>query len=276
MTSGRHVRLVSALGVLGLGACSGSDTTGPSQGHQMVNLSIATQSGSASAAGAPATETLTMGGHTLVIVKVELVLKKLELERVNASGECVTDDSSGASASDDEGQGHHERPEAKPEECASFETGPMLVDLPLGSGPQRVLSVQVDTGHYQKLEFKIHTPDADADDSTLLQQHPDIRRLSIRVRGTFDSLPFGFVSKLSVKEELDLTTPLVVTASTATDLTIMIDLSKWFLDATGTTLIDPLTAIPGQPNEFLVRHNIRSSFHAFQDQDQDGHDDHDH
>ena len=156
----------------------------------------------------------------------------------------------------------------KPEECAEFEVGPLYVDLPLGSAPKRILSVVVDTGSFHELEFKIHKPDHDADDDAFLQAHPDLVRVSIRVRGTFDGLPFGFVTDLTATEETELVPPLVVTAATGTELTLLVDISKWFVDAAGTGLIDPITAGAGQPNDRLVRANIKQSFRAFNDADQ--------
>jgi hypothetical protein len=60
--------------------------------------------------------------------------------------------------------------------------------------------------------------------------------------------------------------------TSATDLTLFLDLDKWFRDSGG-TLIDPASANSGQPNQGIVEQNIKSSLDAFEDENHDGRDD---
>ena len=53
-------------------------------------------------------------------------------------------------------------------------------------------------------------------------------------------------------------------------VTLHVDVSGWFANAAGTGLIDPSQANTGGPLESLVEQQIRASFRAFHDGDQDG------
>jgi hypothetical protein len=65
----------------------------------------------------------------------------------------------------------------------------------------------------------------------------------------------------------------VTTESAPTDLTLFVDLDRWFRDGSG-NLVDPASANTGNANESLVESNITSTLHAFEDEDHDGSDDH--
>jgi hypothetical protein len=234
-------------------------------------VSLALSSGaSTTAPAAPqaaATETFTDSTNTLVISSVEVVLRKVELKRTEApdTGGCAMS-TSGITASDDgqcddNGQGDE------------LEAGPALVDLPLG-GIERTFTADVPAGTFDALEFQIHKPssDGDAADRDFLKAHPDFAGISIRVKGTFNGADFTYTSDLSVGEELRFDPPVVVTAGTPASVTIKLDLDGWFRSGGG-TLLDPATAAKGAENENLVRDNILRSFHAFQDNDEDGMDD---
>ncbi len=252
-----------------LAACS-TDSAGPSRAAQ-ITLQVATQSsGSASFAsllGQP--DTLIAGGDTLVFDRVELVLRDIRFDRVE-------DDRCDDDGFDDTVPGGGLRPAhdgdgADDEACEHFRTGPILVDLPLGPGVDRVFSVAVEPGTYDEVRFKIHKPDDDdPDDAQFLAQHPEFAGVSIRVAGSFDGVPFTFLSDLNEKQEQDLVPPLVVADSTTNvDVTLRVDIHAWFGDGAG-GLVDPATANKGGLNEHLVRDNIRDSFRAFRDDDHDG------
>ena len=98
--------------------------------------------------------------------------------------------------------------------------------------------------------------------------NPNFANSSIRVEGTFNGTAFVFTSALSEKEELEFNPPIVVDA-TNKNITVQIDLRSWF--KSGTTVINPATANPGQPNENLVRSNIKASLRALEDDDRNGH-----
>ncbi len=223
------------------------DATGPNAGQGRVDLSFAaTRSGAQSAAA----ETMTLGGNTLVIDRVQLVLREVALKRARGTGDC-----SSSSDSDD---------------CEELEIGPFLLDLPLGGGIARPVSIVVDTGTFRELEFEVHKPEDDGRDREFLALHPDFARVSIRVAGTFNGTPFVFLSDLDVEQEIDLVPSLVVGEAASTNLTLSVDLGRWFLNALRTTLVNPGSANKGGANEGLVKDNIKQSFEAFEDNDRDG------
>jgi len=65
--------------------------------------------------------------------------------------------------------------------------------------------------------------------------------------------------------------PLVVDSVMATNVTVRIDISQWFQDATG-NFVDPASANKGGQNESIVNENIKQSIEAFEDRDRDGDD----
>lgn len=246
-------RMLLGLAVMGsLAACD--DAVGPSaSGTQTLSVSVALSSG-AGPGPAPFAQGLQLsdGVNTLEIQSAELVLREIEFERVETTG--CDDDISG----DDD-------------ECEEFEVGPFLVSLPLDGGVATELTAQVDTGTYDEIEFEIHKPeDQTATDLQFIQDHPAFADASIRVTGTYNGLAFSYITDLNEDQEIELVDPLVVDEDTGpVNVTLTIDLSSWFRDAGG-ALIDPITALEGQPNEQLVEDNIEASIEGFRDDDGDG------
>jgi hypothetical protein len=243
--------------LISAGACS--DAGSPS-GTGQINFNLATKAAaSPAAAGAVSVavggtpETYSDGTNTLVIDRVQLVLREIELKRSEATTDC--------SATLDH------------DACERLELGPILLDLPLGGagGAARSFSVEVAPGSYSEVEFEIHTPRHD-DDAAFVQANPDFEGVSIKVTGSYNGAPFSFVSDLEAEEEIELN-PALVTSEGAADLTLFVDLDRWFRDGTG-ALLDPLTANAGGPNERLVEGHIQSTLHAFEDENEDGTDDH--
>jgi hypothetical protein len=234
------------------GACSDA---GPSTQNQLsFNLATQTATSPAAARGSFAVvgtpETFSDGTNTLVISKVELVMREIELHRAGAAADCAD------GVSDD---------------CEELELGPVLVDLPLGTpGAARSFSVQIAPGTYDKVEFKIHR--ASSDDAGFIQANPDLAGVSVRVSGTYNDADFTYKGSFESEMEFELNPALVANETGATDLTVLVDLDRWFRDQTG-ALLDPGTANSGQPNMGLVEQNIRSSLDAFEDEDRDGHED---
>ena len=247
-----------------LAACNNDGSpTGPGANGPVatVSLSVMVPSGGAAPsaglfAGTPLT--LTVGGHTLVIETADVVLREIELKRVDSS---VSDCSA-------------EGPES--EDCEEFESGPVLLPLPLDGSVEQQLAVQVDTGTYGEVEFKVHKVGDDALDMAFLQDHPGFEGISIEVTGTWDGAPFTFTSDLDVEQEIDLAQPLLVTAADGTsptaqtNLTFSVDVATWFVDPVSGDLIDPSTALEGGANEGLVKENIKASIKGFEDDDHDG------
>ena len=245
-----------------------SDSSGPTSGAQRVGLMVTTLPNGVSGAPAfAAPDSVKVGGHTLVLTKVELILREIELKRVAGSADCSFAKPSPSSGSDGDHKG--DKGHRQSHECSEMEIGPFLIDLPLGAGPTRKLQVQVDTGNFREIEFKIHKVGNDSADKKFLVDHPGVDGISIRAVGTFDGKAFTYRSDVSAKQESELDPPLVIKDATITDLTLVVEVGSWFL-AGGVGLLDPATATAGTPTEALVRQNIRRSFRIFEDRDHDG------
>jgi hypothetical protein len=253
MSASTTFRCGALLAVAALAGCSAS---GPSSAGRQVAFQLATRPATPAAAlmsaSAVGTETITLGTDVIVVSSVELVLRQIELERVGGTV-CDT-----TQAEDD---------------CEELKAGPVLLDLPLGVGASHEFTVTTDTGTFEKIKFEIHKPQSGGDD-VFLAAHPDFDGISIRVIGTFNGVAFTYTSKLEAEQEHEFVPPLTVTESSGANVTLMVDLTTWFRNAGGTGLVDPATALTGQPNEELVKGNIEQSFDAFEDDNHDGEDDH--
>lgn len=246
---------LAALGVVA--ACQ--QTTAPASQGQM-KLAFSTRPAPTAAGTTGVTSFIVMGSDTvvgsndtLVIDSVQIVLRKIELERVDGSV-CDTV----VSHEGDDG-------------CEEVDAGPVLVNLPLGDTAAQTFSISIPVGSYEKVDFQVHAPTTDARDQAFLAANPQFAGTSIRVVGSFNGKAFVFTTGLTAEQELELSPPLTVADTAAVSLTIRTDVSKWF--ANGTVLVDPSTALSGGANEMLVQDNIRASFRGFHDQNEDGLDD---
>ncbi len=239
---------------LALAACG--DGTGAGSG---VALSFSTNSPGAvplalfaSMQAAAFDDTLVTNGDTLIITKAEIVLREIELERVE------TTDCDDSVATDD---------------CEEFEMGPILLDLPLNNGTETLVAIDAPDGSYDEIEFEIHKVSSDdPEDADSRSQNLDMVDNSIRVQGTFNGAPFTYETDLNVKQELNLSPPLVIDNATGTtNVTVRIDLDAWFRDGSG-NLVNPDSGNKDGANEGLIKENIKQSMEAFEDQDRDGDD----
>jgi hypothetical protein len=237
--------------VAAVAACSDS---GPASAGRQVALQLATMPAvpalrTASAAG---TETIALGSDIIEVSQVQMVLRRIELERVGGTvcDPLMTDD-----------------------DCEEIKAGPVLLDLPLGAGASRSFSVAIDTGSYGKIKFEIHKPES-SNDAAFVALHPDFDGVSIRVTGTYNGVAFTYTSDLDVEQEHELVPPITVTDAAGANLTLFVDLSSWFANSGNTGLIDPATANKGGAAEGEVKSNIEASLNAFEDDDHDGQDDH--
>jgi hypothetical protein len=201
---------------------------------------------------------ISMGNDTIIVRSAKLVLREVELKRVEAQ-EC------------DNVEGN--------DDCDEFETGPFLVALPLGTtATETVVSIDAAPGMYDELEFQIHKPEDDSsDDDAFLAANPTFAGISIRVTGTYSQAgsrsDFTYESDLNAEQEILLSPPLTVSEGQPANVTLRIDISSWFLNAAGDALVNPATANKGQPNEQVVENRIQASIDAFRDDDHNGHDD---
>lgn len=264
------LRLSGALALAA--ALAGCDSAGPASQPPAVQLSIATRPAAiAPSAGGPqfvgGPVEYTDGTNTLVIDSVFMVVKEVELKRSEATTDCSHDGSADDSSS-------HDDMGMDDDSCEELESGPYLLDLPLTGGATSVVTVDVVPGTYDEFEFKIHKPEDDDSNAAFLAAHPDFKDVSIRVVGTWNGAPFTYETDLNAEQEMDLVPPLVVGEAGTADLTLFIDIGTWFRFPDN-SLINPSTANKGGPNEGTVEQNIENSFQTFEDEDHNGHDDHD-
>ncbi len=241
------------LAVAALAACS--DSGGPANTGRQVALHLATQPSAPAlrvASSMAGSEVIGLGNDTIVVTQVQMVLRRLELER---AGGTVCD----SLTSDDD--------------CEELRAGPVLLDLPLGAGAARSFTVAIDTGSYGKIKFEIHKPES-SDDAGFIALNPTFDGVSIRVSGTYNGVAFSYASDLDVEQEHEFSPPVSVTESSGANLTLFVDLSSWFANQTASGLIDPATANKGGAAEGEVKSNIEASLNAFEDDNHDGEDDH--
>ncbi len=243
--------------LFGATACGSDDSaTGPAAGGAApVSFSVATSGAQptppavAAQVGDPSSVMLVDGADTLVITRVRMLFDEVELERAGGAG-CGLRDSTQRRRSDD---------------CAELDLGPRLVDLPLGEAPVRQVGFEIPAGRYEEFEFELD----DAGDDTPAQRafraaNPEWRDASVRVEGRWRGQPFTWTANIEAEFEYEFEPALVVEAGVNDNVTIDIDLARWFRDASG-RLIAPTAA-----NASLLAARVRTALDAYCDRDRDG------
>lgn len=244
--------IVLACAAFGASACSDATTSGV---RRAVSLSLTTQVQGAVADRALADITIAVGTNTLVITKAQVVARRIELAPADAAT-CGAAEAGDDNRDSDDG-------------CAEVESGPVLLDLPLDASTKTKITASVPPGSYRGLELRIGPVSSGNQRSVeFLTSHPDFKNASVRVEGTYNGKAFVFMSAVDARIETLFSAPITVDASSP-NVTVAIDLTNWFSDGTGGTL-DPSNSA----NAARISTNIASSFHAFEDDDRDGHDDH--
>lgn len=242
------IRVAMPLALISAAAC---DATGTDR--LPVSISFSGQSPTAASSAILADVVVSDGGNTLVITKAQVMLREVELKRTSTM-QCV-DDSSGSSGSSDD--------------CEELSIGPFLVDVPVVDNTVTSITATVPPDTYREIEFEIRKLGDDTpEERALAAAHPEFDINSIRVEGTFNGAPFVFLMELDQELEFEFDVPVVITEANQ-NVTIQFDLATWFRN--GSTIINPATANKDQPNESLVRENIRASIRAFADDDRSGH-----
>lgn len=250
--------IVIACAALGASACSDATT---SSARRALTVSLTTKAqgavaNRAAATGALADVTIALGANTLVITKAQVVARRIELAPADAATCAGTAEAGDDNASVNDG-------------CEEVESGPVLLDLPLDASTKTNITASVPPGTYRGLEMRIGPVSSGNRRSVeFLAAHPDFRNASVRVEGTYNGKAFVFMSPVDAHIETLFSAPITVDASSP-NVTVAIDLSNWFSDGAGGTL-DPSNSA----NASRISANIASSFHAFEDDDHDGHDDH--
>jgi hypothetical protein len=250
-----NIKLVGVVALCTLAACS-SDLTGGNR--QPVQLSFTTKVSSAPAAIRISPDLVVGAAGDLILTKVQVVIGKVELDE-NDQTNCVTEIESAGNDHAQVGQ-----------ECEDVSRDPVLVDIPVDAAVHSVINVPLAQGTYTKLEAKLEPA---GDIATAFNTaNPNLVGKSVRVEGTYKGTPFVFTSAVRTGLEMEFSPPLVIDATTM-NATVTLDVAKWFLDGSG-AVIDPNTATAGSSTLQLIEDNIRRSFHAFQDNDESGVDDH--
>lgn len=244
------IRRATALLGLAFAAAACDDTTSPNDASVSLSLALAGAGPSAALVAQPLADiSISDAENTLVISRVAIVLREIELKRLN-DDECVV------GSMDDS--------------CEEFEVGPVLLEVDVDGGVDQIVAIDVPADIYRELEFDVHKPEAgDAAGQAFIAANPDFDGVSIRVEGTFNGESFVFEQDLNEEQEFDLNPPLdVVEGEGPVNLTLTLDVSTWFM--AGTAVVDPRTANVGGENEQTVEDNIRSSIDLFEDRDRDG------
>jgi hypothetical protein len=241
---------------IAIGASACSDATSSSAAKRPFSVSLTTQSQGAVADRVLADITIAAGTNTLVITKAQLVARRIELAPTSASGCAAMQESGDDDAEVEDG-------------CAAVEVGPTLQDIPVNGSLQTSISASVPAGTYRALEIRIRPiSSGNRSSQAFVLAHPEFKDASVRIEGTFNGKAFVFTSSIDTRIETAFSTPLTVDAANP-NVTVAIDLSNWFSDGSGGTL-DPSNS----SNAARISANIAGSFHAFEDDDHDGHDDH--
>lgn len=247
-----------------------SDGTAPgAAGTEQVSLSFSTSESSpvsarlSGAVSAGAEIRLAVGSDSLVIRRAQVVLEEIEFESEDDSCRRRMAAAGVDTSSDDDSE--HRR-----QYCDGFEVefGPIVVDLPTGSGVNQSVTLRVPPGLYDEIKFDIEPLDDHGGRSDDRYGRPGPRDASIRVEGTFNGEPFVYLSDLEAEVELDFHPPLAIRRG-GFNVTIRVDVAGWFTTDAG-QLIDPSSANAGGPNQAEVERNILASLNAFGDVDRDG------
>ena len=241
-----HASAVAAVVLIGgLAACS--DAAGTGRAPVTLSLSGVSSAPAASAgmSGPSLSVTATTGTNTIVITKAQLVLSHIELSQ-NESASCVTtgDDS----------------------ECEEMKVGPMLVDLPVTPTVTPSITVTLPAGTYRQFEAQVRVPKAgEPAADAFFAANPTFVGKSVHVEGTYNGTSFTYDGAPKAEIEVPMNPPLTVATSSANNVTLHVDISSWFKDASG-NVIDPTNSA----NATTIEENIRKSFHAFEDDNRDG------
>jgi len=252
---------VTGLAVLAVAACG--DGAGPSANSVSLSFSSVRPAGvapspsfrmsgvSASVMAPGDSLVLTDGTNTLIITSAQVLMREIELKRVNVL-DC---DST-----------------ANPDACEKFELGAMLVSLPLVAGAATEVAITVDSGSYSEIEFDVHKLGTDSTDNVFHVANPTWPvGQSIRVTGFYNGTPFTFVTDVDAEQEIQFNPALVSgPGGSLGNVTIRFDLDQWFRTSPTGPFINPATANQGGANKSLVDNNIKNRIDAFEDDDQDG------
>lgn len=257
-------------------ACSGSSKSA---------LSVSAR-GAATAANPPAGTTSLVLDNGIVIQRVRVVVRKVEVDGPDTVGKGTCSDeqedghdasTSGTSGTTDTSgttgttaAGTTTAAESDGDRCEDeLEFGPFLVDLSgaeLAGGVHFQFDVPVPAGTYEEIEFKVGPiTAAKAGTDAGLKAMADLGA-SLVVDGTVDGKPFSFVTPARL--ELEREGVVAVSTSKGAAITFDVDATGWF-GGKDAARLDPTVAA----NADAILANIRASLRIVHDDDRDGCDD---
>ncbi len=276
----RQISLLIPAALL-IAACSSTD---PNAMHR-ISFST-TGSGGAGANGSAAALAnliVTGTGGSVNISSAQIVLSRIKLANdVNCGddeGDQSGDDAQEAdSAHDDDAEeadsAHHDDQGENENDCEPVRAGPVLVDVPLDGTTKIFLDALVPAGTYTGVRAKLDAVDSDDKGAQdFLTAHAEFEGVSVKVVGVFTDAggtdhAFTFMSHVKAPIHVDFDSSVTVDANSE-NLTIDVDVSSWFKDASG-AIIDPTNP----ENQRAIEKAIRASLRAFEDDNHDGDDDH--
>jgi hypothetical protein len=244
---GRRALAANALIILGGAiACSDSTTARTSGASELAFTLASPSAATANALVVPVTK----NGHTLDLSKAEVTITRAELKPVHEAV-CAGDDDDDDNGGDRHGDGSNSGPgrSGSDDDCGEVKVGPATIDLPLSGNVVSVPADALPAGTFREIE---------------------VRFSSIRLVGTFDGQAFDTTIPVSVKGEIEFEAPLVVTAGTATTITVNVPVADWFV-ATDGSLVDPSKVASSTTLLSQLRARISASLRAFEDRDHVGH-----
>ena len=223
-------------------AVAACEPTGP--GSRALSLSVTTKSATSTSMASASADP---SGGSISLSAAQVTLKEIELNTTGTSCEAETDNTAASTpaGTSDDAQDEHD------ENCAELELAPLQVNLPLDPTTKLILDALVPAGTYGGVQAKLE---------------------GVTVSGTFtpaggSGQAFTFTSNAEAEIQMEFPTPITV-GPASSNFTVSVDVASWFKDASG-AFLDPNDPANGE----TINANIRHSFRAFGDQDQDGVDD---
>lgn len=262
-------KALAAVAMVSLIAACASDLTG-SKRRTPVQLSFTTKATTPSAGNLMAADLKVGPMGELVLQKVQLVFRKIELDRTGTA-ECIADERDGGDDGDwsrwwNGGDDDRDRRHGGDDDCEEVLRDPLLVSVSVDEAVTRAIEIPLSDGTFSELEAKLAP--AKRRETAFNEAHPELVGKSVRVEGLFNGDPFVFTSRVRSRLEMEFDTPLVIN-DLMRNVTVSIDVRTWFLNSSG-AVIDPSVS----SNRQRIESNIRRSFRAFEDNDMRGDDDH--
>lgn len=256
---------------------NGTSTSAP-----QATVSFQTQSGKLSTQYSAVTFTDSTTSDSLTIDTAKVLINKLVFYGdEHEMAEDSTKKGMSEDSSENEWSEHHHNEDSVEvkfhDKDNVFRSGPYVLDVKLDTTVSTVGVTNLPHGTYDKIFFLIHRAepgeklsDSEFIDTTGTDSANGQHYYSIIIKGSYNGKPFVFKSSKTFFVKTSIKPPLAVTDSIASyNATVQIKLSDWFRDRDG-HLIDPTNPA----NDYKIEWAIRRSFHAFEDNNRDGHDDH--